>query len=184
MPDWPIDLTTPAFWLSTVGPSCLDWDYAYTNNQFPSAGAVWPAANRAIYAAVMVERTCVAYRFGVRVTTQAGNLDVGIYDEDFNRIVSKGSTAVAVAGLQVIDLTASVTGTASPTLKPGIYFLALSCSSATAAFQRASHNAEALRVCGVQQEGLGAVTLPAVGTPANPASAYIPAMTVALANIL
>lgn len=143
-----------------------------------TAGGVWPAANRAIYVPFMVDQVVTAYQMAFEVITQSGNCDVGIYDVAGNRLVSKGSTAVAAAGFQSIDITDTV-------LAPGVYFMAMNVDNTTASFTRSSAvSAVYQQVCGMQQQAVGAVTLPDPATFANPASAYIPMFGVALKSTI
>lgn len=179
MPDYPAAAVSPQQTVvGTHGLQSLAVDVCVYANIAGRSGAVWPAANRALYVAVWIEQPMVARRLWCRPTVQSGNLDMGIYDAKGNRIVSKGSTAVGVTtALQIIDITASVTGTASPVLLPGMYFLALNVDNTTAAMTMcAPASAEICRIAGVQQQAVGAVTLPNPATFANPASAYIPVM--------
>jgi hypothetical protein len=179
MPDYPGAAVDPQqSVVGTFGLKSIALDVCVYSNLAARTGAVWPAANRALYCAVWVEQPMVARRLFCRPTVQSGNLDMGIYDAKGNRIVSKGSTAVGVTtALQIIDITASVTGTASPVLLPGMYFLALNVDNVTAAMTMAAPaSAEICRIAGVQQQAVGAVTLPNPATFANPASAYIPSI--------
>ncbi len=132
-----------------------------------TSSATWPAANRAIYAPVCVQQTVTVKKMALLVATQSGNLDVGIYSETGTRLVSSGSTAVAAAGLQSVDIT-------DTTLSPGVYFLAMCVDNTTAAFTRGIVPVVAQQIAGVQQQAVGAVTLPATATFANAASAYTP----------
>lgn len=139
-----------------------------------TAGGVWPAANRALYFPFIVDSVVTAYQMTFEVVTQSGNCDVGIYDERGNRLVSKGSTAVGAAGIQTIDITDTA-------LSPGLYYMALNVDNITASFTRSSSiQAVWLRVMGVQEQAVGAVTLPDPATFANPTSAYVPNFGVAL----
>lgn len=137
-----------------------------------AAATAWPANNRAIYFPVVVHEPCTAYQMAIEVTTQAGNLDIGIYDELGNRLVHSGSTAVAAAGVQVVNITDTA-------LTPGVYFLAI-CIDTTGAAIRCSASKPALdlQTFGVQQQAVGAVTLPDPATFANPASGVAPAIWV------
>jgi hypothetical protein len=148
-------------------------------NRVLSLGVVWPAANRAIYIPFTINKIVTARKIGVRVTTQSGNLDVGLYDVNAVRLISSGSTAVGAANSnQSIDITDTV-------LTPGTYFAAMCVDNTTAAFATPTPAMETqlLQVCGVQQQAVGAVTLPNPATFANPASAYIPYLTVALGSV-
>jgi hypothetical protein len=158
---------------------------ALTQNGTVSA-AVWPVANTAFYIPFMVEIPFRASNAAVRVSVQAGNLDVGVYDEGGTALVTKGSTLVAVAGLQVIDLTASISlGTADPLLNPGTYYFGMNCSSTTASFFRlANVSIGNLRVCGVRQQAVGAVALPSTATFAVMAATYCPDFLLSDSSIL
>lgn len=91
----------------------------------------WSVANNAVLVPFEVQTpvTLSSIVFACSATG-GGNYDVGIYTEAGTRLVSKGSTALSVA---------TITATFSPTtLQPGRYWLALSCSSATATFYATS----------------------------------------------
>lgn len=134
-----------------------------------NAAGTWPAANRALYFPVVVQQTVTVYQMSFIVGVQSGNYDIGIYDEARARLVSVGSTAVPAAGFAPVDIT-------NTTLTPGVYYLAMVCSTAsTLTIQRnASLIAEVYRTSGVAQENLGATTLPATATFATYAQAYAP----------
>ncbi len=186
MPDFPETSVLPQKTLvSNWGAQSLAAEAGLAQNLPPATGAVWPAANRALFTAIYIEHQCVAKRLAVVVTTQAGNLDLGIYDETGARIVAKGTTATAAAGTQILDITSGVTGTASPTLSPGTYFLGMGCSSGTAAFKSSTlTSAEMCRICGLQQASLASEVLTATPTFANPASAYWPVIALGTAAVM
>src|SRR5262245_52265293 len=100
MADWPGSLQA-LYGLSTIdvasGGAAAD---IYVTRITANATNTWPSANLAIYIPVLVQSTMTAYQIVFVVGTQSGNCDVGIYDELGNRIVSKGSTAVAASGFQ------------------------------------------------------------------------------------
>lgn len=179
MSDNPSTLILPnAQVVGTADLQCLVQHIALSTNGTMSS-AIWTTANTALYVPITLEIPITVIRMGIHVGTQSGNCDVGIYDEKGNRIVSKGSTAVGAAGLQTFDMTASVSGTASPTLSPGTYFMAMNVDNVTAAFFRTSNSAALCRISGVQQQAVGAVTLPATATFANPGGGYVPGMCIA-----
>jgi hypothetical protein len=128
--------------------------------------AVWPAANRAIFMAVSIEIPVLAQQMACEVTTQSGNIDVGIYDEKGNKIVTKGTTAVAAAGLQAFDIADTV-------LNPGVYFLAMAVDNGTAAFQRTANAIPVVTACGVLEMAT-AFVLPATATMVVQTTAYQP----------
>lgn len=133
---------------------------------FSITASVW-TANRAVYLPVVCEEPVTVTDMAVTVVTQAGNLDVGIYDWLGNRLVSSGSTGVAAAGVQVI-------GIADTLLSPGWYYLALCCDSSTAIFRSTTLGTGLARICGLQQQSVGAVTLPNPATFATYATAVAP----------
>jgi hypothetical protein len=138
-----------------------------------SSGGTWPAANRALYLPFQVEAPITVTKIAVQVTVQSGNCDVGIYDYWAARLVSMGSTAVAAAGMQVFDI-------ADTTLRPGYYWVAMNVDNTTAAFNRATPVAQSLRTLAVREQAVGAVALPNPATMANPSSAYIPWVAMAV----
>lgn len=139
--------------------------------------AVWPSANRALFSPFYLDQAMIAKAIVIQVATQSGNVDVGIYNEGFGRIVTKGTTAVAAAGIQLFDLTASVTGTASPVLNPGTYWLAMAVDNGTASFQRQSAPGVVIhRMVGCGQM-VSAFVLPATLTWGAPGANYTPVIT-------
>lgn len=172
MSDWPQLQTSPTGIISTYSRFSL---FAQMSSaQTLTTGAVWPAANRALYIGFLVEATVVATKMAFNVTVQSGNCDVGIYDEPGNRKVSKGSTAVGAAGIQVIDIT-------DTTLTPGQYWMALCVDNTTAAVARTTGaDTQTERLC-MREQAVGAVTLPDPATFANPSTtAYVPYLAVVL----
>lgn len=101
--------------------------------------------------------------------TVSGNLDVGIYDKDGNRVASTG--AVAQSGANAIQ---SAALTVVPTLLAGIpYYLAFSSSSATSElFAVDAAGAQIATACGFVQAAT-AHPLPATVTFAAMASQYL-----------
>lgn len=174
MPDFPTQLRSlvPGGVITSVSTSSFLSDVGPIAFLAEVAG-VWPAANRALYMPFAVEETVTAYQMATEVSVQSGNCDVGIYDENANRLVSTGSTAVGAAGIQVFNITDTV-------LTPGTYFMAMSCDNVTASFLRFVPTALWTQTLGLQQEALGSVTLPATAAFANPASGYHPVLSIAL----
>lgn len=171
MSDWPTQTVwpPPAGFISTIGPASGYWPLLLLGTTNP-VGSAWPAANKAIYVSFIIQRPRTITKIAIHVTTQSGNVDVGIYDENRVRLVSVGSTAVGAAGLQVFDITDTA-------LSPGCYYAAMCASSGTAAFRRiALGDIQTTRVCGVQEQAVGAVTLPDTATFANQAAVYVPVM--------
>lgn len=147
--------------------------------------AVWPTANLAFYIPFIVEIPFTVKQAAIRVGTSAGNLDCGVYDEGGTALVTKGTTAVAAAGLQVIDLSASISlGSASPFLNMGTYYFALAVSSTSASiFRLANVSVPSNRFCGIRQQ-TSSVPLPSTATFAANTSAYCPSFILSAGSIL
>lgn len=174
MPDFPgVAQELPHINLSSVGINSPTGQACASTLITGSAAGIWQSANRALYMPVQIDIPVTVVKMAFQVAVQSGNCDVGIYDEHGNRLVSAGSTVVGVAGIQIIDIADTV-------LMPGIYFLAMCVDNTTASFARLPINSQILQTCGVQQQAVGAVTLPNPATFANPASSYIPLLVATL----
>lgn len=140
-----------------------------------TASAAWPASSRAIFQPFEVQVPSIAKQIAFVVgATSSGNIDVGIYDLGGNRLVSKGSTAMSAStnAIQVIDITDTL-------LQPGVYYAALAVDNTTGTTFRWNPATQQLTAFGVQQAA-SAFVLPTTVTYANPASAYLPDVAVAL----
>lgn len=158
--------------LSPAGDTPLG-DYMNDSGVGYSVTATTWTANRAVYQPIHVEFPCIVTQLAVRVQTQAGNLDGGIYTWDNKKIVSLGSTGVAAAGVQLLNI-------ADTTLTPGWYRLAFGCDSGTAAFKGTAIAAGIMRACGVQEQTASAFALPDPLTPINYATAVAPLIVAAI----
>ena len=138
-----------------------------------ASAAIWPTANTAIYMPVILQVPATVFRMAFYVAVQSGNIDVGIYDELGNRLVSSGSTVVDVAGIQIVDIT-------DTPLTPGVYYLAMCCDNITASFHRVSPGTNFLRMAGMVSQAVGAVTLPNPATFAAGVTGYAPVLTASL----
>lgn len=168
MPDWPQRLNyPPGPSFSTLLPSSLFGDCQISTRATISTG-VWPVANKALFCAVWLETPCLAQILGINVAVQSGNIDLGLYSEQGSLIVSSGSTPVAVAGKQALDIADTWVG-------PGTIYLAMSCDNVVASFSKWS-NAAITAHCAVLglREMASAFPLPATATFANVAAAYFP----------
>lgn len=152
------------------------WSYqsliASTANQFP-ADALYPTAGLVIFVPFWVpEPTIVTKLWWYNGTAVAGNVDVGIYNEDATRIVSAGTTAAAgTSTTQSVNIT-------DTTIARGAYYMAICCSDATTQrLHAAVPSAGIPQSLGLLQQA--GVTLP-LSTGASPATfakyatAYIP----------
>lgn len=122
------------------------------------ASGVWTSANRAVYIPFKVELPVVVTAIGVPIgATSSGNIDVGIYTSDGVRLVSSGSTAMALAAtLQTFNITDTLLG-------PGSFYFACAVDNATATVWRVSLSARRLQALGLLIEG-SAFPLPATAT--------------------
>src|SRR5690349_8145597 len=113
----------------TLDIGCMATQAMIANRQLATTAAAWPAANRALYFPCIVSAPCTVYKLAVYVGASAGNVDMGLYDEQGAKIRTaaddNGGTAPAMAGtstLQVFDIT-------DQNINPGIYYLAFVCST-------------------------------------------------------
>lgn len=168
MPDFPaLPAVRPFGVLGSYDPASSICGEAVALGASSAVAGVWPVANLAIYMPILAERAVTVKQIAIQVATQAGNVDVGIYTEGGTRLVAAGTTAVAVAGMQLFDITDTL-------LTPATYYLAMAASSATASFAKAAVPAPLLRCAGVRQEALGGLPLPATATFADMAQGYVP----------
>lgn len=162
-------------WLDTFGPTVTitpgSWEslgVGYLGSSAWSA-AVWPAANRVVLIPFRVYRPFAIQRaFWYNGATVAGNVEVAVYDEEFNRLVTTGSTVMA--GASVIQSAAI----ASTELVAGLYYLAMISDSATATFFRRGLASATCRAGGMLQVTTGAIPLAATLTPVTVSSAHCP----------
>ena len=131
---------------------------------------VWPAANLAIYAPVVIdEDTKVTQLWTVNGAAVAGNVDIGLYSVDGVRLASAGSTAQSGVNLmQKFDITDLYLG-------PGTYYLAVSLSDAATATLGGQTQTTAVwgKIVGLAEE-TSALPLPAVATFATYTRLFLP----------
>lgn len=133
-----------------------------------------PGANTALFYPFRIFEPSTAVKMAcVNGATVNGNVDLGIYDRELNKIVSTGSTAQAGANaIQVIDITDTL-------LLPGNYFMAVELSSATGTLMRSTATDEdALSAHPFYTQAVGAFPLPATAafapsTDGNPSPRMI-----------
>ena len=180
MGDFPTTQINPTHGtIHSFGPSAL-LDLLLVRKTTFNSSSAWTTANRAIFIPFTVEQTVTAYQIAVENgATLNGNLDVGIYDLNGNRLVSSGTTAQAgVSVMQSIDITDTV-------LTPGYYFLAMSTDSTTATYigsATVGGTGEYLRSLGIQEQ-LTAFVLPNPATFANPAATTTVVPNICIATV-
>lgn len=177
MGDWPESnaVTLPGPVISSIGPESMAHDICL-NTGLTAASATWPSASRTIYVGTVIERvTTVLQMFTYNGATASGNVDIGIYDYQGNRLVSMGATAQS--GTSVIQLY-NITNT---TLAPGRYFLAMSLSNTTGTFLRVAVQTQQAKFCLMYQD---ASSLPATMGFTDVASAYLPVFGAVVAGTI
>lgn len=90
-----------------------------------TASTAWPANNKAYFYPVTLNDWVTVYQMFFYVgATSSGNIDVGIYDSQKNKIITSGSTAMSatINTIQTINTTDTV-------LPPGEYLVAGACST-------------------------------------------------------
>jgi hypothetical protein len=125
-------------------------------------------ANRASYYPIYLPFGCTATRlWWINGATASGNVDIGIYDREGNRLVATGSTAQgSTNSIQLVDIT-------DQPLSPGWYYLAIAFGSATAtAYGTANIGANAAHALGIAQEA-SAFPLPSTATFGAPTTTRI-----------
>jgi hypothetical protein len=156
----------------TIGSAACLGETVNLLNTGPFTSAVWPTTNLAIFVPFILAQhalaTQMSHQNGAAVS---GNVDVGIYDERGNRLISKGSTAQAgISSLQVHDIT-------DTELVPGVYFKAIAVDNTTATILRGGMNIQPARACGMAQMAT-AFPLPNPATFAAISNAYLPSIAV------
>lgn len=109
-------------------PLPCDLPYIGIPNAGTTAGQSINSSNRAYFVAIYVAQPTIAYAMRLHIGGQSGNIDVGIYDQNLNRITSSSNTACPAPGAAVVNfLTPAV-------LAAGSYYLALAADNSTATF--------------------------------------------------
>lgn len=134
-----------------------------------TASAVYSLANLAIYIPFTLESDATVTKlWWNNGTVVSGNVDAGIYDENGNAMVTKGSTAQSGTSVpQVVDVTDTL-------LPRGYYYFAIACDNTTATFSRYSPTTNFQQMMGVLEQ-TSAFALPTpTATFAKAARSYLP----------
>jgi hypothetical protein len=148
------------------------WSAAAAKLGTAPTSATWEAANRAVYYPLLVPTVTIVRRFwwaNGATTTGGATVEAGVYADGGykpgGKIVSGSATQGTASQVQFVDVT-------DTTLAPGLYWLALSASSATnTTIFRTTLRTEwdaALRF-----EQSSANPLPATATPAESSAAHV-----------
>jgi len=166
-----------------IHPWTRGWNPLLTTWPTALVSAAFNAADTAYYTPLWVPTLCVARRlFWANGSTVSGayNVDVGIYADSGgkpgNRLVSTGLTAQGTAlQLQFVDTTDTV-------VTPGLWWLAITCSSTSATFYRYDVEAYTAFDTVVGLEQASASPLPATATPVEGAQTQPAIYTVGFAT--
>lgn len=179
MSEWPRNQEFNRITISTISPESCGAEIGCFN--VAPASAVWPTANTAIFVPFVVNSPIVVVKMGIlNGATVSGNVDVGIYDDQQNRLISKGSTAQSgVSAVQSFDIT-------DTSLLPGIYFMALCVDNVTATVYRSSLAITGgPAALGIYNQAVGAVTLPDPAVFAKPSgNGAIPQMFITARTVV
>jgi len=139
----------------------------YTLNQTATSGVTLFTVNLAVYFPVPVSERCRITRlWWVNGNTLNGNVDVGVYDSEANRLVSTGSTVQAgVSTAQIVTI-------ATTDLPAGICYFAFVANSGTARYLTGGSLANGPNV-GIRQQA-SAFPLPATATFASCVTTPLP----------
>jgi hypothetical protein len=139
------------------------------NFALPSSGG-FPAANMAIYVPLQLPFNYPVFRvWWINGSGAAGHVDLGIYDQDGNRIYSTSSTAQSGT-----NTTQYVSISGGMILSPGRYYLALAYdSTSNGVYRMATAATQAQRMGGLLQQA-SALPLPASATFAAMGQSFIP----------
>lgn len=179
MSDWPKDVID----LSAFGTFSTAGEGSPLADAASAVGGIFNSdaactASLATFVPIVVRRQVTVYQLGwFNGNTASGNVDVGVYDRNWNRLVSSGSTAQGtISVVQAVD-------TADVTLPPGLYYLAQVLDNGTGHVFQSNLTASYLRAAGVMQQA-AAFPLPATVTPVVPTSINAPLIFGAIEGIL
>lgn len=158
MTDWPTQVALPGL-PSVISPHGGNSVGAGVGSMGAINGTTnWPSANRAYYFPFRIPGAFMINQFfWINGSVVAGNVDAGVYSFDGRRIISTG--AIAQSGVSVIQV-ANVTDT---TIGGGLFYLAISLSSATGRLLKAAPGLQFQKIMGILQQD-SANPLPATAT--------------------
>lgn len=139
----------------------------------------WPVIKKVIYVPFYTNKHITVYGMSIiNGTAVSGNLDIGIYDLwSKSKIVSSGSTAqTGTSTIQTFTLSTTV-------LRPGNYYMALVLDNTSGQVGEFAITNPLAEACGVKQETIANLPLPATATPIAPTSDYVPVISVHLTSV-
>lgn len=125
------------------------------------------SANRAMYLPCVFPVRCTLYALRFLGGNTTGNYDLGVYDEKFNRLASKGSTAMSAA-IQTLTLPELVVPAGT------LLYAALALSNTSGTLARISFSTTWPAEAGGCASEDSALPLPSSGTPVSTAIPSIP----------
>lgn len=139
------------------------------SNSGTPASAAWPAANLALYLPfVLPEPATVTALWLLNGATASGNIDIGVFDAAFAKLVSSGATAQSgTNAMQFFDVTDTL-------LPRGIVYLGVSLSSGTGTAFRYNTGVPGLHSATGMVQQATAHPLPSTATPATLGQAFLP----------
>ena len=143
------------------------------------ASTTWPAANRAIYVPIYLDQPAICNKLFVQTgSTASGNIDIGVYNSAFAKLVSIGATVSGSGGvIQEFDVTDTL-------LPRGVLYLGISMSSGTGTLLAWSGgNAGIFRAWGILQEA-SAHPLPSTATPVANTGTFLPIAGIAFRTVV
>ena len=133
-------------------------------------GDIWPTANKAFfYPFTIYSPITISKAFILNASAVSGNVDIGVYDKNGNRLGSTGQTVNAgTVASQIINLTADTLLSL-----PGYYYLAIAINNTTARPQNQSQNVNLCKFLGYKEQ-TSAFPLPNPATMVEITAGYIP----------
>lgn len=173
----------PAPMLPTITPwhwDSIEADIADTaSGSIVGTSVVWPASSLALFVPfVLQQRVLIGQLFTSNGGATGDSSDLGIYTDDFRRLVSTGLQAqTGTTTLQKFTVTAVGIG-------PGRFYMAMCVNGTTSAYIQRAMPATFLQAAGCFQVDLSGEstpgTLPTTVTPATIANAYLPVFGIGL----
>lgn len=136
--DWPTPVIALPGAAPHLAPAIIDGWTRHGTGSFGALGGAtsqaWPANNKAYYYPFTLGTWVTLYQFYFWVgATSSGNIDVGVYTAEKQKIISAGSTGMSatVNTVQTLNVTDTV-------LPPGDYLVAGACSTTAGTCFRSS----------------------------------------------
>jgi hypothetical protein len=171
--DWPQNLEPVPPIIAVGSSACID-EGMTSYNQIGTITGWQYGANVGVFIPFTINRIVTVYKMFYSATTApSGNVDVGLYDDQGNRIVSMGSTAGAVTNnMQQLDIADTV-------LLPGTYYQAMACSTnSSGVFRMWIHQSAGANTAPKGQYVMAAaLPLPATATFATTTSTWTPLLS-------